>query len=250
MDEARVFVCVRCLRRVSICTFCDRGQRYCGAYCSGLSRRESMRAAGRRYQQSRQGRFRHAERQKQYRLRCRQGVRRKIVTHQGSPMPLEGGPLSDHQVWLRAMSSSVSRKRTAIRRCDFCERPIGGGATLKDPPCVYSRGTENRTRCGPTRFGSRKGCADASPGGATWFPPSSSPVSVEAPRRRSSSVPYLIQVAINRSAPPRSTSAPRTSSRRGGVSRERARGAVLPPTCGDKLVASFRRVPYRSEAQP
>ncbi len=49
-----------------ICTHCDRGQRYCGEQCSRLARRESMREAGRRYQQTPDGRAKHAVRQAIY----------------------------------------------------------------------------------------------------------------------------------------------------------------------------------------
>ena len=71
MDDARRIRCSRCRRQVFICSRCDRGQQYCGARCSGLARRESLRAAGRRYQQSQRGRHCHAERQRRYRHRCR-----------------------------------------------------------------------------------------------------------------------------------------------------------------------------------
>ena len=76
------------LRIVPVCppgTCCDRGQQYCGARCSGLARRESLRAAGRRYQQSRRGRHCHrcarrdAERQRRYRRRYRAGAAKTRV---------------------------------------------------------------------------------------------------------------------------------------------------------------------------
>ena len=87
MDDARVFVCARCRRQVLICSRCDRGQQYCGARCSALARAESLRAAGRRYQQSRRGRHCHAERQRRYRHRCREGAWQEKVTHHGSASP-------------------------------------------------------------------------------------------------------------------------------------------------------------------
>jgi hypothetical protein len=76
--SARLFNCARCRTQVVLCSRCDRGNRYCGPTCSQAARQESMRAAGRRYQRSRRGRFRHAERQRRYRSR------RHKVTHQGS----------------------------------------------------------------------------------------------------------------------------------------------------------------------
>jgi hypothetical protein len=74
----RLFLCARCRAQVVLCTRCDRGNVYCGSACSQAMRRASMRAAGRRYQHSRAGRFAHAQRARRYRLR------RKNVTHQGS----------------------------------------------------------------------------------------------------------------------------------------------------------------------
>ena len=60
-------------RQVLICSGCDGGQQYCGAGCSDLARRESMRAARRRYQHSRRARHCHGERQRRYRRRRRAG---------------------------------------------------------------------------------------------------------------------------------------------------------------------------------
>jgi len=45
VDDARLFLCARCQHQVVICSRCDRGQWYCAALCSGLARRESLRAA-------------------------------------------------------------------------------------------------------------------------------------------------------------------------------------------------------------
>ena len=75
---ARMFLCGRCRAQVMLCSRCDRGNVYCGPDCATIRRRESLRAAGRRYQQSRQGRFAHAARSRRYRERSRN------VTHQGS----------------------------------------------------------------------------------------------------------------------------------------------------------------------
>ena len=77
-DSARFFLCARCRSQVWICSHCDRGNVYCGKQCSEPARRESLRAAGRRYQGSRPGRFRHAERQRHYRVKSQK------VTHHGS----------------------------------------------------------------------------------------------------------------------------------------------------------------------
>jgi hypothetical protein len=79
----RFFLCGRCHAQVLLCSPCDRGQIYCGRPCSDAARTQAQREAGRRYRQTRRGRFTHAERARRYHLR------RKNVTHQGSPA---GGP--------------------------------------------------------------------------------------------------------------------------------------------------------------
>ncbi|NOJ58223.1 MULTISPECIES: hypothetical protein [Myxococcus] len=81
MESLRLVVCGRpeCRRLFQLCSRCDRGQRYCERRCGVLARAESVRAAGRRYQRTRDGRHAHAERQAAYR-----GRRRK-VTHQSPP---------------------------------------------------------------------------------------------------------------------------------------------------------------------
>ena len=68
-----------CRTAVLICSDCDRGQRYCTTPCADEARRQSIRASGRRYQDSSRGRHTHAERQRRYR------ARQQKVTHQGSP---------------------------------------------------------------------------------------------------------------------------------------------------------------------
>jgi len=80
----RMFACALCQREVLLCSGCDRGQRYCSQGCREQARRACLRKAGRRYQDSRAGRFAHARRARRYRQR------QKIVTHQASqaaPLP-------------------------------------------------------------------------------------------------------------------------------------------------------------------
>jgi len=101
---ARFFLCGRCRAQVLICSHCDRGQIYCGERCAGAARRNSLRAAGRRYQASRRGRFAHAARARCYR-------RRKNVTHQGSPAD-----------WLNALLPAAPAASDPARGS-------GGGAT-------------------------------------------------------------------------------------------------------------------------
>ena len=80
MVDARLFVCARCRCQVWVCSRCDRGQRYCGQACSERARRDSVRAAGARYQRSDKGRARHAARQRRYMARVRAEA---VMTHQG-----------------------------------------------------------------------------------------------------------------------------------------------------------------------
>ncbi len=87
-DTARLYDCGRCHRQVFICNPCDRGNIYCGPACSEAARKTSLQAAGKRYQSSRRGRFKHADRQRRYRAQSQK------VTHQGSARPVVHASLS------------------------------------------------------------------------------------------------------------------------------------------------------------
>ena len=84
MDSFRFVVCDRadCRHVFFLCRRCDRGDRYCSRACAHRARHATLRAANRRYQQSRQGRRQHAARQARYRGG---GAARENVTHQTSP---------------------------------------------------------------------------------------------------------------------------------------------------------------------
>ncbi len=79
---ARFFLCACCCMQVLVCSHCDRGQIYCIDQCAAATRQALQREAGRRYQQSRAGRFKHAARMRRWRER-RTALAQK-VTHQGS----------------------------------------------------------------------------------------------------------------------------------------------------------------------
>ena len=81
--DCRRLVCDFCRRVVYLCSWCDRGQRYCCRDCGDQARRRSHREAGSRYQRTRRGRRCHARRQASYRRR--QQAAQEIVTHQGCP---------------------------------------------------------------------------------------------------------------------------------------------------------------------
>ena len=111
-NTARLYNCARCHSQVTICSHCDRGNIYCGKSCADLARSTSLKAAGKRYQRTRRGRFKHAERQRRYRSRC------KKVTHQGSSEPPTNDPLTARS---EAPLSLDIIEDEGIR-CHFCGR--------------------------------------------------------------------------------------------------------------------------------
>jgi len=133
-NTARLYNCVRCHCQVTICSHCDRGNIYCGTSCANLTRRESLKAAGRRYQGSRRGRLKHAERQHHYRSRS------KKVTHQGSPETPSNDPLTTRS---EAPESVVGIEDEVIR-CHFCGRLCSDSLRLDylhrtTPPLAFDR---------------------------------------------------------------------------------------------------------------
>ena len=111
-NTARLFNCARCCSQTVICSDCDRGNIYCGKQCAEIARKASLRAAGRRYQRTRRGRFKHAERQRRYRAKS------KKVTHQGSQEPVANDPLPPRS---ETQQPVVVIEDEGIR-CDFCAR--------------------------------------------------------------------------------------------------------------------------------
>jgi hypothetical protein len=77
LGALRLYRCQRCGRVVLICSRCDCNQRYCADDCAQQARRESLRRAGQRYQQTHRGKCKHAARMDRY----RKGQTQK-VTHQ------------------------------------------------------------------------------------------------------------------------------------------------------------------------
>jgi hypothetical protein len=96
-DAARLFLCVRCCSQVVLCSPCDRGQRYCSQACSKATRRDHQRDAGRRYQAGSEGRVKHVERSRRWRLSQKQKRHTVVedslqsVTHQGPHKPDDAG---------------------------------------------------------------------------------------------------------------------------------------------------------------
>ena len=102
-EPARRFLCARCRAPTLVCSHCDRGQIYCATGCAAVARQQSQRDAGRRYQCSLRGRFKHAARTRRWRERrallavpvARSDMASaQSVTHQGSAVPVSDAVLS------------------------------------------------------------------------------------------------------------------------------------------------------------
>ncbi len=118
--DCRRFVCDLCDWVVYICSWCDRGHRYCSDRCRRQARRRSQREANRRYQQSRRGRRLHARCQAVYRQR------------------LSAKKVTDHSCRTAPRSASV----------ESCDTPVAKTTRSSSSCCVAS-----------LRSGSRRGAA-------------------------------------------------------------------------------------------
>jgi hypothetical protein len=141
-QDCRIFNCQRCHCQVRICRRCDRGNRYCRS-CAPLARVEKQREAGRRYQNTENGRLNHKVRHEQYKVRLQEKV-----THQGDL------GIADKQKSVTATiqgSSDISNDRrreppeplSGPGRCDFCGRPCncpGRTGPLPRRAHAYRRG--------------------------------------------------------------------------------------------------------------
>ena len=67
MEILRLRACQWCWQPFVLCRACDRGHVYCSLPCRHASRVRSLRAAGRRHQQSPEGRLDHRDHQRAYR---------------------------------------------------------------------------------------------------------------------------------------------------------------------------------------
>ena len=112
--DARLFNCAHCYQQRTICSCCDRGNIYCSPECSQSVRKERVRSAGRRYQNTHRGKSKHAARQRRYRQR-----QKEKVTHQGSPVSLTNDLLLP-ELTKPAMGSMA--ETTPQIRCHFCHK--------------------------------------------------------------------------------------------------------------------------------
>ena len=67
-----------------ICGSCYRGQVYCGERCRRRMRRNQMRLANRKHQDSPEGKLDHRDRQRVYRAKCRL---RRVTDHTSARRP-------------------------------------------------------------------------------------------------------------------------------------------------------------------
>lgn len=115
----RLFLCALCYEQVVICTHCDRGNIYCGFFCSFTARKNSLREAGVRYQRSIKGRLSHAERQRRY-MQRRRDFKNKM-THQGSREIASDGLLPS--VKNKTVKTGKKQIRESITCC-LCNTPV------------------------------------------------------------------------------------------------------------------------------
>ena len=109
MSYARIFNCELCHKLVTICGCCDRGNIYCCEACSSTARKRSVRDAGKRYQNTFNGRLNHAKRQRRYRMRF--ALANQKVTHHSSQEIVKNGLLRP------AENKAIMNGNL---RCDFC----------------------------------------------------------------------------------------------------------------------------------
>jgi hypothetical protein len=113
----RLFLCLACRAQVLICSHCDRGHVYCAKGCAQQARRRSLREAGHRYQASRRGRIKHAERARRYR------ARKNTVTHQGSPPDRTEALLAETPATITMEEATTSKSDRQRWHCDCCGQP-------------------------------------------------------------------------------------------------------------------------------
>jgi hypothetical protein len=107
-ESYRLYSCRGCSVSVSICGRCDRGNIFCAGGCAAVSRRESRRRAGARYQRTRRGARRHAARQEAWRER-----QIDKVTHRGCAPT---GPVFTMSVRVNTAAIELNDAQSALDR--------------------------------------------------------------------------------------------------------------------------------------
>lgn len=119
----RMFDCHRCSTRATVCTACDRGQRYCSSACRQQERAQQVRQAGRRYQLRDRGRLLHAARQRAYQARRKvpgalQPQARRIASTAARPPALPAG--KPPQPLLPSRSAQTPQALSSTEPCCCC----------------------------------------------------------------------------------------------------------------------------------
>ena len=131
---ARFFLCACCRKQVLVCSHCDRGHHYCADGCASRTRRLLQRDAGRRYQHSRAGRFKHALRMRRWRER--RAAQMQEVTHQGSQVTPADAVLvalaspSSSQPIEPCVSTSTTTHTAPSWHCHWCCVPCAAHVRL------------------------------------------------------------------------------------------------------------------------
>jgi hypothetical protein len=115
-DTARLYNCSRCLSLEFICRSCDRGNVYC-LECAPVAQKEARARAAKRYQESHQGRLKHAERQRRYREKLKQKV-----THKGSFAVLVRALIRDKQKHAQLRIKAVPTNKQNRIVCCSCNQ--------------------------------------------------------------------------------------------------------------------------------
>lgn len=137
----RMYECRRCGVCVRVCSGCDCRRVFCAGECARLSRRESVRRGGARYQMSRRGARRHAARQRRWRQHHRPSCPLQIVTHQSCAAlsatrtvsaANERGEPSSREASDHKNNSTIDSLDTDVGGCDFCRRRRARAGTVSE----------------------------------------------------------------------------------------------------------------------
>jgi len=122
MLTARQFCCALCHQLVQICSCCDHGNIYCSNQCAAIARKNSVRQANKRYQNTRRGKSLHAQRQRRYKQQQHDrlnGQNEKMTDHGSENIPALVSLSSEQE------KTEVINEATNIvdkTYCHFCGR--------------------------------------------------------------------------------------------------------------------------------
>lgn len=112
----RLYSCSFCLQQVVICSHCDRGNIYCSPICALTARQKYCKASNKRYQQTLNGRFNNALRQKRFRAR-----QTNKVTDHGSQATDKNALLQEAK---NSATKNVIKQDLGDMKCDFCNKSV------------------------------------------------------------------------------------------------------------------------------